>query len=91
MSLDDNLRQKLEDAATRAKSLPKQDNEVLLELYGLYKQANLGDVTGEAPGMFDFVANAKYQAWSSRQGMSQAAAVDAYIELVDRLSGASGS
>ena len=69
MSLNDDLRSQLEDAATRAKSLPKQENEVLLELYGLYKQANQGDVSGEPPGMFDFVASAKYQAWSSRRGM----------------------
>jgi acyl-CoA-binding protein len=86
VSLTDEQQQKLEDAATRAKSLPeKPPNDVLLELYSLYKQATQGDVSGEEPGMFDFVAHAKYQAWSSRRGMTREAAANAYIELVDRL------
>jgi len=78
----------LEDAAARAKMLPQQPNDVLLELYGLYKQATQGDVAGDAPGLFDFVAKAKYEAWSARKGMSQDAAAQAYVDLVDRLSNA---
>ena len=80
------LMETLEQAAERAKQLStKPDNEVLLQLYGLYKQATEGDVSGDKPGMFDFVAKAKYEAWESRQGMSSDDAVRAYVELVDRL------
>jgi diazepam-binding inhibitor (GABA receptor modulating acyl-CoA-binding protein) len=74
------------DAATeRAKKLPHQPNDVLLELYGLFKQATQGDVSGDRPGMFDFKGAAKYDAWEKRRGMTRDEAKQAYAELVDRL------
>ena len=76
-----------EAAAERAKGLPTQANDVLLELYSLYKQASAGDVSGDKPGMFDFVGKAKYEAWELRQGMSRDDAMQAYIDLVDKLGG----
>ena len=76
-----------QDAVARAKTLPQQPNDVLLELYSLYKQATEGDVTIDPPGMFDFVGRAKYDAWLSRKGMSQTEATAGYIALVDRLAG----
>jgi len=74
-----------ESAAERAKELPHQPNDVLLDLYGLFKQATTGDVTGEKPGMFDFKGAAKYDAWEKRRGMTKGQAMQAYIDLVDRL------
>ncbi|MEX1310552.1 MAG: acyl-CoA-binding protein [Candidatus Sulfomarinibacteraceae bacterium] len=74
-----------ESAAERAKELPHQPNDVLLDLYGLFKQATTGDVTGEKPGMFDFKGAAKYDAWEKRRGMTKDEAMQAYIDLVDRL------
>jgi acyl-CoA-binding protein len=74
-----------ESAADRAKELPHQPNDVLLDLYGLFKQATTGDVTGEKPGMFDFKGAAKYDAWEKRRGMTKDEAMQAYIDLVDRL------
>lgn len=80
------LMEQLESAAERAKQLPrKPDNDALLDLYGLYKQATEGDVSGDKPGMFDFVAKAKYDAWEARKGMSTEEAVQAYVNRVDRL------
>ncbi len=80
------LMQQLEQAAERAKQLPrKPDNDALLDLYGLYKQATEGDVSGDKPGMFDFVAKAKYDAWEACKGMSTEEAVQAYVSRVDRL------
>lgn len=64
-------------------SAPSQDK--LLELYGLYKQANMGDVSGKRPGMLDIKGRAKYDAWSARKGMSKDDAMTAYIALVDSL------
>ncbi len=63
----------------------KPSNDVLLELYSLNKQATLGDVNGEKPAMFDFVANAKYNAWSEKKGMTQDAAKQRYVDLVGGL------
>jgi acyl-CoA-binding protein len=77
--------QEFEAAVDRAKSLPPQSNETLLDLYALYKQATVGDVTGEPPGMFDFKGRAKFEAWSSRRGMSRDEARQAYAELVRHL------
>jgi acyl-CoA-binding protein len=74
-----------EQAIEKAKSLPSQSNEVLLELYGLFKQATQGDVDGERPGGFDFRGAAKYDAWNARKGMSTEEAMQAYADLVKRL------
>lgn len=72
-------------AVERSRELPSQPNEVLLELYGLYKQATQGDVAGDPPGMFDFAGRAKHQSWSDRKGMAAEEAMQAYVDLVDRL------
>ena len=77
-----------EAATERAKNLPNQPNDVLLDLYGIFKQATAGDVTGEKPGMFDFVGAAKYDAWEKRRGMKQDDAKQAYVDLVDQLADA---
>ena len=75
-----------EKAVADSKSLPvKPSNETLLNLYSLYKQATLGDVNGDEPAMFDFVAKAKYEAWSSLKGKSQAEAMQEYCRLVEKL------
>ena len=79
------LAEDFQAATERAKQLPHQPNDVLLELYGMYKQATEGDVSGDRPGMFDFKAAAKYDAWESRRGMSQDEARQVYIDLVERL------
>ncbi len=67
--------------------LEKPDNDTLLELYALYKQGSAGDVSGEKPGLFDFVAGAKYSAWEQLRGLSPESARQKYIELVEKLAG----
>ena len=79
------LKDQFEAAIEKAKSLPSQSNETLLELYSLYKQATEGDVQGEAPSGFDFRGAAKFAAWEKRRGMTAEEAMQAYIDLVDRL------
>jgi len=79
------LASQFQQAVARARTLPEQPNEVLLELYGLYKQATMGDVTGEEPGPFDFVGRAKYDAWAARRGLTREEAMAAYIARVDQL------
>ena len=66
------LKEQFEKAVSESKSLPqKPDNETLLQLYSLYKQATDGDVNTEPPtNMFDFVNKAKHDAWSSLKGKS---------------------
>lgn len=65
----------------------KPDNETLLLLYSLYKQATEGDINTEnPPGMFDFVAKAKYDAWLKLKSISADSAMQQYIALVAQLS-----
>jgi len=74
-------------AVAQAKTLPtRPDNLTLLQLYGLYKQACDGDVVEQRPGMGDIVARAKWDAWARHQGMSRAAAMQAYIDQIHALS-----
>lgn len=61
------------------------DNEALLGLYALYKQATLGDATGERPGMMDVTGRAKYDAWAQRKGMAREDAMAGYTALVEKL------
>ncbi|MEL6675798.1 MAG: acyl-CoA-binding protein [Bacteroidota bacterium] len=63
----------------------KPGNDVLLKLYGLYKQGTEGDVSLEKPGVFDFVAKAKYNAWEQLKGISTEEAQQQYITLVKDL------
>lgn len=63
----------------------KPSNEVMLTLYGLYKQGSEGDINLEKPGVFDFVAKAKYNAWERLSGLSKPDAMQQYIDLVNSL------
>ena len=60
-------------------------NNVQLDLYGLYKQATVGDATGSRPGMTDFRGRAKFDAWTGRKGMSKDEAMRAYIAAASKL------
>jgi len=63
----------------------RPDNDTMLKLYALYKQATKGDAKGERPGGFDFVARAKFDAWSEVKGTSAEDAMQQYIDLVASL------
>jgi len=76
-----------QEAVTNSKTLSKKpSNEVLLQLYSLYKQATDGDAPAKGDyNMFDFVAKAKHEAWLKRQGLSPEDAEQEYVQLVERL------
>ena len=76
-----------EAAVANSKTLTKKpDNETLLKLYALYKQALNGDLHSDPPeNEFDFVARAKYKAWLAMKGKSKEAAQQEYIDLVKSL------
>jgi diazepam-binding inhibitor (GABA receptor modulator, acyl-CoA-binding protein) len=75
-------------AAEASKTLPQRpDNDTLLQLYSLFKQATEGDVAGKRPGFTDMVGRAKYDAWSKLQGMSSDDAKAQYADLVESLAG----
>jgi acyl-CoA-binding protein len=75
-------------AAEAAKNLPERpDNNTLLNLYALYKQATAGDIQGNRPGFTDFAGRAKYDAWAKIKGKSQENAMQEYVDLVKKLQG----
>ena len=83
------LKEQFEKAAADSKTLSeKPSNEILLQLYSLYKQGTEGDVNTDPPSNpFDFVNKAKHEAWSSLKGKTKEAAMQEYISLVEKLKG----
>ena len=80
------LRDEFEQAAAAVKRLAaRPDNDTLLKLYALYKQATLGDLRQAQPGFFDFVGIAKHAAWAALSGVSRTDAMRRYIDLVQQL------
>ena len=80
------LNSKFEAAVAASKTLKaRPDNETLLKLYSLFKQATDGDVSGKRPGMLDMVGRAKYDAWAALQGTPAEAAMKDYVALVKKL------
>jgi diazepam-binding inhibitor (GABA receptor modulating acyl-CoA-binding protein) len=81
------LKELFEQAVSASKSLSdRPSNDTLLQLYALYKQSTEGDVSADPPSNpFDFVAKAKYEAWSGLKGKSTHDAMTEYIALIGKL------
>jgi diazepam-binding inhibitor (GABA receptor modulator, acyl-CoA-binding protein) len=80
------LKTRFEKAQEEVNDLSERpDNNTLLKLYALYKQATQGDATGERPGSFDFVRRAKFDAWAEVKGTSTEDAMQQYVNLVASL------
>lgn len=87
----DDLEKQFQDAQAQSKKLSQRpDDQTLLKIYALFKQASVGDVQGERPGFFDFVGAAKYDAWAGMQGKDQAQAKQEYVALIDSLKSRQG-
>jgi acyl-CoA-binding protein len=77
------LRDRFAQAQQDVNSLPSRpDNDTVLKLDALYKQATKGDAAGYRPGGFDFVARAKFDAWSAAKGTSTKNAIQQYVDVV---------
>ncbi|XP_051535825.1 acyl-CoA-binding protein-like [Myxocyprinus asiaticus] len=78
-------------AAEEVKQLKaKLTDAEMLEIYSLYKQATVGDVTTTRHGMLDFTGKAKWDAWEAKKCMSKEDAVKAFIAKVEELKGKYG-
>ena len=58
-----------------------------LQLYGLYKQATLGDERPERPSKFNLEARLKWDAWAAEEGLSKEEARKQYCDLAKQLVG----
>lgn len=84
ITVSNDLDERFEQAAKtilKIKGIPS--NEVKLKLYGLYKQAKYGNNKTEQPGMLDFKAKAKWNAWKNEAGKGKSKAKIEYIEFVN--------
>ena len=83
------LQEQFLEAVTNSKTLTtKPDNDILLQLYSLYKQATEGDSNAEySGGSFDFVAKFKHQGWEKLKGITKESAMQQYVDLVAKLKG----
>ncbi|XP_073130720.1 acyl-CoA-binding protein [Henckelia pumila] len=80
------LKEEFEEHAKLAKTLPNTTtNENLLILYGLYKQATVGNVNTSRPGIFNQRDRAKWDAWKANEGKSCDEAMSDYITKVKQL------
>ena len=77
----------LEAAENVKKLTARPSDQELLDLYGYFKQATVGDVNTDRPGMFDLKGKYKWDNWNSRKGMSKEDAEAKYIEMVKGLMG----
>lgn len=80
------LKAQFDKAVADSKNLPERpDNQTMLKMYALYKQATNGDVSGTRPGFTDMVGRAKWDAWSEIKGTSGDDAMKQYVSLVEDL------
>ena len=80
------LHARFERAVDAVRRLPaRPDNDTLLQLYSLYKQATEGDAKGPQPGFFDLIGCAKRESWQQLSGMDAGEAMRMYIELARSL------
>ncbi|MGE5770049.1 MAG: acyl-CoA-binding protein [Betaproteobacteria bacterium] len=82
------LKAAFDAAVANSKTLAERpDNQTLLKIYALFKQATEGDVSGKRPGFTDLVGRAKFDAWAGLQGTSSESAMQSYIDLIAALRG----
>lgn len=84
------LRLRFESAVERVRTAPaegplKPSNEMKLKMYGLYRQAQDGDVHGKRPGMMDVIGRFKYDAWAGLKGMPPEEAMRQYVHEVESI------
>ncbi|MGE9313950.1 acyl-CoA-binding protein [Niabella sp. CJ426] len=81
------LQQQFEKAVEESKTLiEKPSNDILLQLYSLYKQGSVGDINIDPPSNpFDIVNKAKFNAWEALKGTTKEEAMQEYVALVEQL------
>lgn len=80
------LEEDFKRAQNRVWKLKECSNETMLKVYGLFKQATVGDIDTQTPGMFSGLkTRAKWEAWKGNEGMFPINAKREYVKLVNGL------
>lgn len=77
--------EKFTKATEDIKNVSNLDNDTLLNLYGYYKQATIGNCNIDKPNFWDFKGCAKWTAWNDHQNMDKKKAMKCYVKLVNKL------
>ncbi len=80
-----NSAQFLQAAETVKQLSNKPDNTTLGFLYGLYKQATVGNNNTNRPSILDIQATIKWNSWNNYKNYSKHQAEVEYIQLVNKL------
>lgn len=75
--------QKAAEEVMKLKSDPTK--EEMLKVYGLFKQATIGDCNTDCPSIWDVKGRAKWTEWNMNKGLSREMAQNAYIFLIEKL------
>lgn len=77
---------KFTEATQKVKTLSERpDNDTLLKLYGLYKQATIGNCNIPQPWAIQMEARSKWNAWNSHMNKTKNVAENEYVQLVEGL------
>lgn len=80
------IEQDFNEAAKFLQSIVSElDEAVLLEFYGLYKQATVGKCDTPKPGIFSIKAKTKWNAWNSLGDMTKENAMIVYVNKMNDL------
>lgn len=84
---DSELTKRFQQATETSRTLTNLAHGDKLLLYGLYKQATVGDVNEDnEPSRFQVVEHAKFEGWLKFKGMPCEAAMLSYIQVVQEFS-----
>jgi diazepam-binding inhibitor (GABA receptor modulating acyl-CoA-binding protein) len=87
MSKEEQIKVDFEKACLDIKDVSGLDNDTMLNLYGLYKQALEGDSNTDKPSFFDPKGQAKWTAWNENKGMDNITAMRRYTRKVKSILG----
>ena len=80
------LQAAFDNAVAESKTLANRpDNQTLLKIYSLFKQATEGDNEAKKPSFTDMVGRAKWDAWEKLKGTAADEAKQQYIDLIESL------
>ena len=78
--------EKFKMASENVKKIKKKpSNEILLQLYGLYKQATVGNINIPQPWALQVEKRAKWDSWKLFENMERGLAMTKYVEIVETL------
>lgn len=87
---ESNLKIRFDTAALLVKTLNKtsdktSDKEDLLYLYGMYKQATIGNCNIAEPSLMSLKAHAKWESWKQKKDIETNVAMVFYIARTDEI------